>query len=177
MRKIQAKSPKYGVKYVMVDDEDYDLVSKFKWDLTKRRGHEFRVQKTKTKDNEYYFMHRLIMGITDKKIIVDHIDRNHFNNRKENLRICNSQQNSWNHGKHKPSSSKYIGVSFSTRQVKNKRKRGIILSAPSPAWRAKIRKDKKNVHLGWFSDEKDAAKAYNKAAIEAFGEFANINKI
>lgn len=177
MKRIAVKSPKNGIKYAIVDDKDYILVSQFKWTLTKRRGNQFRAEKGETKESPYGFMHRLIMGITDKNIIVDHTDKNNFNNQRQNLRICTSQQNSWNRGKHKKTSSKYLGVAFSTRQVYNKRKRGVILSAPSPAWRASIHKDRKRIHLGWFKKEKDAAKAYNEAAVKLFGEFASLNKI
>ena len=105
-------------------------------------------------------MHREIMD-APAGLYVDHINRNGLDNRRPNLRIVTPQQNSWNTrlgiGRGR---SKYKGVS----QDKDVRK-----------WRASICIDKKLKHLGYFTDEKQAAEAYDKAAKKHRGEYAFLN--
>jgi len=79
-----------------------------------------------------------------------------------NLRVVTDSQNMSNRASAKNSTSKYLGVCWD--KFMNR-------------WRAVIQKDRKNKKLGSFSNEIDAALAYNKAAIELHGEFANLNKI
>jgi hypothetical protein len=105
-------------------------------------------------------MHREIMGVLDKPdILIDHIKRNPLNNQRSNLRTCNHNENARNRtGRGK---SKYLGVSF----YPNIRLR----------YKVTIWINKKSVHLGYFAMEEEAARAYDKAAKEHFGEFANLN--
>jgi hypothetical protein len=101
--------------------------------------------------------------ITNSKMaVVDHKDGNVFNNTKENLRPCSVSQNNINRGKQVAGSTKYKGVSW----MKSK-----------SAWRARIMKHRREIHLGLFDNECDAALAYNKAALEHFGKFAVLNSI
>ena len=105
-------------------------------------------------------MHREIMNAPEG-LVVDHINRNGLDNRKVNLRLATAMQNVWNSKRNvNTDSSKYKGVSWD----KNKHK-----------WRASIGIDRKTKHLGYFEDEKMAAKAYDKAAKEHRGEFAVLN--
>jgi hypothetical protein len=91
----------------------------------------------------------------------DHKNRDPLDNRKENLRLANNSQNCANKVKwYNNGSSKYKGVSF--RKDMN-------------CWRAKIYKNCKPISLGHFSTEELAAKAYDKAAREYFGEFTVLN--
>ena len=106
-------------------------------------------------------MHRIILGLTDRTIHVDHIDHNGLNNRRSNLRECSSQQNRFN-VRSRRGTSKFKGVWWD----KNRR-----------VWRAGIKKDKRNREIGSFSTEEEAALAYNEAAIRLFGEFAHLNVI
>ena len=91
---------------------------------------------------------------------VDHIDNNPLNNQKYNLRICLLKDNSKNSTKRKNTSSKYKGVYFETGTKK---------------YKANIKVNYKTISLGRFTNEIDAAKAYDAAAIKYFGEFANLN--
>jgi hypothetical protein len=79
-----------------------------------------------------------------------------------NTRWVTKQQNSFNRGAYQNKSSQYKGVSLDNRRGK---------------WVASIMKDQMSIYLGAFSDETEAANAYNSAAIKLFGSFANINKI
>lgn len=97
--------------------------------------------------------------ITDDQEI-DHKDNNRLNNLEENLRICTHFNNAKNR-KNSPHSSKYKGVSWSTKYRK---------------WRATIMINNKQKYLGLFSIEEDAAKSYNTAASHYFGEFAQLNQ-
>lgn len=102
-------------------------------------------------------LHRLIMGVTDKKILVDHRDRNPLNNVRSNLRVCNTSDNA----KNRPprGTSKYMGVN---------RRLGYC-------WVAKININGRQKHLGCFQSEIEAAKAYNKAAVKTGNKFYNKN--
>jgi hypothetical protein len=111
-----------------------------------------------------FYSHRMIYYLHHGEIprIIDHIDGDKSNNSIENLRACSHQQNMRNSNSRKNSSSKYLGVNWDKRREK---------------WRAKIKVDVQQSHLGYFTCEKEAARAYNKAAAEHFGEFANLNII
>ena len=107
------------------------------------------------------FLHRLIMGATDK-IQVDHINGDKSDNRKRNLRICTNAENNWNKEKWSNGSSVYKGVHFRTERLK---------------WCARIHVNGKTISLGVFDDEKEAARVYNEAALKYYGEFAKLNTI
>jgi len=92
---------------------------------------------------------------------IDHINQNKTDNRIENLRPATTSQNMANIAKVKKNPlSKYKGVSF--HKTHNK-------------FIASIRYHKKTYHLGYFNNEKEAARAYDNKAIEFFGEFACLN--
>lgn len=150
-------------KFTLIDDEDFELIDKYKWHVRKHRcvfyaQHCYRDKENKrTKSIQ---MHRLIMGIDDPNIQIDHINGNGLDNRKCNLRICNNSQNHMNRKKQKNCSSKYKGVSW--HKLKNK-------------WSSYIKIRGKLKYLGDFIDEKEAAKKYDIMAIKFFGEFAQLN--
>jgi hypothetical protein len=103
-------------------------------------------------------LHRLIMD-APKGLYVDHINRDPMDNRKKNLRICTPSQNQ---GNRKPTGDnrKYKGIFW----YKNR-------------WVASIYKNNKSNYIGRYKTPEEAALAYNKAAIEHFGEFALLNII
>ncbi len=114
-------------------------------------------------DGVMYYEHRLIWflhhGYFPKEI--DHINRDPSDNRIENLREVSHSQNMMNRiiQSH---SSKYKGVLWYEKIKK---------------WRSQICLNGKNIYLGDFDSEKEAAEIYNHKAIELFGEYANINNI
>lgn len=99
----------------------------------------------------------------DRKIRLDHKDRNPLNNYEDNLRRCTRVQNAANVAKRTGNfSSRYKGVYWCNRQN---------------MWRARLMKAGKRINLGHFILEIDAAKAYNESAINLLGEFAVLNII
>lgn len=114
------------------------------------------------KNRKNWYLHRVIMGAIKRTEIVDHINGNIYDNRRENLRIGNKSENNINL-RHLPrhNSSGFKGVHYD--KVNNK-------------WRARIQVNGKHIHLGRFIDKIEAAKAYDEAAIKYFGEFACTNK-
>jgi len=91
---------------------------------------------------------------------IDHINRIRDNNRIENLRDVTRTQNQWNQSNQFGRSSQYKGVTWHKATDK---------------WRAQIKINGKFKHLGLFAIEIEAARAYDRAAIEHFGEYANLN--
>lgn len=100
-------------------------------------------------------LHRLIMGAGPGQV-VDHINGNTLDNRRENLRLCSAKDNARNNKPRRVGA--YKGVS----------KRGA-------RWIATITIDSRQLALGTFGSEIEAAVAYDRAAAEAFGEFARLN--
>lgn len=140
---------------VMIDREDYEKVKDFKW----KQDHGNRGV---ISNNKVGYLSRLITSTTDPKIEVDHKNHNILDNRKENLRPCTRSQNQANQLKHKNNTSGYKGVCWSSNYNK---------------WAVMINHNKERVHLGYFINKEDAARAYNEAAIKYHGEFALLNKI
>lgn len=158
------KSNKFNAPTVaFVDDEDYELVAQYNWFVQKHRDTWYAY--AHPTNQPLIGMHRLILGLTSKdKIHVDHKDHDGLNNQKVNLRTCTIAQNIQNGKIFKSSSSGYKGVSFANRNPP--------LLKP---WQAYICPNKKKIHIGYFLTAEEAAKAYDKAAKQYFGEFANLN--
>lgn len=105
-------------------------------------------------------MHRLILGVTDPSIVIDHIDCNGLNNRRSNLRLSLSQRhNCANRLMSAKNTSGFKGVSWYPLKGK---------------WHAQIGRGGK-AHIGYFDNSHEAARAYDAAAIERYGEFAKTN--
>lgn len=142
---------------VIVSDCDYEFLSKIKWHI-----HKSKVCSYVRSGCGKYRMHNLIMMPEEGKV-VDHIDGDGLNNTRENLRICERWQNNGNVRKTtKPTSSKYKGVYY---------------SKSINRWCADIYVNNKKVRLGKYKTENEAGEAYNKAALERWGEFAKLNII
>lgn len=154
----------------LVDDEDYEWLSQWKWYVIKKtvKGKFYGFYAARTvrflKSNgklvkRTIFMHREILETPDG-FLTDHIDHNGLNNQRVNLRIALPFQNQGNRLGNRLSKSQYKGVSWHKEKHK---------------WQSKIKTKVKIKHLGYFESEIDAALAYDKAAKEVFGEFAYLN--
>lgn len=141
---------------VMVDDSDYDNLSKYHWFLS-WNGYAVASVYENGKEKRLR-MHKVIKNGE----FIDHIDGDKLNNQSLNLRLCSKSTNGANRGKTIKNKSGYKGVHFN----KNCNK-----------WRAMIRVNNKSQHIGVFEDIKDAALAYNNKAKELFGEFAYLNQV
>ena len=157
------KIPLTQGKVALVDDEDYEWLSRWKWYSLKRRSGIFYVTRNQwnfgTKKSSKICMHRLIMKAVGGEI-VDHKDGNGLNNQRYNLRFCTGTQNNANSKLQKNSTSRYKGVT----SVKYNRK-----------WQSQIQHRYKHIHLGLYNTSEEAARVYDKKAIELFGEFARTN--
>jgi hypothetical protein len=147
------KIPLSQGKHALVDDEDFDRISQWKWHFSD--GYAAR----HSEGSRPVRMHREIMQPSDG-LEVDHIDGNKLNNCRSNLRLATHGQNMRNRKLQTGGTSQY---------------KGVVWYAQTSRWQAKIQVDRKTIHLGYFADEIDAARAYDKAACTHFGEFARLN--
>jgi len=148
-------------KFALVDDEDYGWLSQWKWHALKARNTYYAQRSVPLGNGKYknLRMHREVVK-TPQGLFTDHIDGDGLNNQKANLRFCTLQQNQFNRSPRKNCTSKFKGVSWKKSDKK---------------WVAKINIDKKVTHIGFFTDEVEAAKAYDRMAREVYGEFARLN--
>jgi len=163
MKKIKLTQGQYAI----VDDADYEELSKHKWcaKYSKCTNSFYAVRMSFVKKSKRLVisMAREILGLKYKdKRQADHQNHNTLDNRQDNLRICTAQQNHMNRKSLPNSSSRFKGVSWHKLAKK---------------WSAQIFVNKKLRFLGYFDVEIFAALAYNVAARKYFGEFACLNLI
>ena len=139
--------------YTYVDAADYEWLSQWTWHV--QNGYAVRYGK------KVIFMHREIMQPPDDKL-VDHRNHNKLDNTRINLRVCTHQENMQNTRKRSGTTSRFIGVCH-CKSCKNKK------------WRAAIQWKRKPLHIGYFAEEVEAARAYDHKAVELGGQFARVN--
>lgn len=146
---------------IYVDDEDYDLVNQFIW-RTDAAGYAVTsLHNKETKKCHIMKMHKLIMGnIGDFHI--DHKNHDKLDNRRSNIRKCTPHENYMNKKHRLGSVHPYKGVRYRFKYGKWK-------------WYARCRRNDKHRYSGGYDTIEEAALAYNRLAIELFGEFAAIN--
>lgn len=126
------------VDYTIIDSEDLERVLQYRWYLSVQ-GYAV----TRLSSRQMLWMHNLIMRITshDPQNEVDHINQDKLVNQKSNLRLCTRSRNALNTGPYSHNTSGYKGVSYHKQRKK---------------WRAHIRINNKQIHLGLFDDIEDA---------------------
>lgn len=145
-------------KFAIVDDEDFEELSKHKW-YCSIAGYAIRSIYVGRKQQTKIWMHREIIH-TPPDMQTDHINGNRLDNRRGNLRICTSCGNSKNRKLNKNNISGFKGVAW---DKKHKR------------WWVHIKTNGNQKHLGYFDDTVQAAHAYDEAAKKYHGEFARLN--
>lgn len=149
--------------FATVDDADYDWLSQWKWSAMQvSKAHTSRFYAVRmTRKGEVIGSPKMILmhrTITDapRGMVVDHLDNNGLNNVRANVRACTQSENMMNSVGHRNGSSQYKGVWFH-KQNGN--------------WCSQFR----NKGLGSFTNEEDAARAYDKAALAFSPIYARLN--
>lgn len=147
-------------KFSLIDEEDFERVNQYKWHLFKSSNKEYAATNMKINGKvKVIKLHRFLLN-APKGIEVDHKNGDGLDNRKINIRLCTDAENSHNR-KISKNKSGYKGVFI----------------RPNGKCFAYISVNNKRIHLGEFTNPKDAARTYNKAALKYHGEFANLNTI
>jgi hypothetical protein len=145
-------------KVAIIDDEDARL-AQFRWRVTPK-GYAVRHSPRVHYKRASIYLHREVLGVTGTPATVDHINMDRLDCRRCNLRVATASQNGANRGPQRNNTSGFKGVRW---------------FKPRKKWRAQIKTHGKQETLGYFTAAEDAARAYDRAALDAFGEFARLN--
>ena len=175
-------------EYVLVDDEDYEMVMEASRSYTKtgklrKSSGKWRLfhptpnlkyavaysgpHIDRSNGRSQVFVHRLIMG-SPEGLHIDHINGNALDNRKQNLRVCTASQNAMNKKLRSDSTTGYKGV-YKVKDPRYKKKYKAMGAIPGTSGKKKS--------IGYFTTAEKAAQAYNDYVIKEFGEFAYLNEI
>src|SRR5260221_12152321 len=169
-------------KYTLIDECDLDLVEGCKWSYGNRntpnaKKHRYNEEsgyakqvilidgKPKTIRLHRVIIERILEGPIPEECVIDHINGNPLDNRRENLRLATFAQNAYNSEKQGNGNNPYKGVSLCNDEWRVKK------------WTAQICINGEHIRLGHFHTAKEAALAYNEAAIKYQGEYAKLNDI
>ncbi len=141
---------------IQVSPIDKGLLGIVNWKITRYKRTYYAV---KYEAGKYYFLHNLIM-CPPAGMLVDHINGNGLDNRRENLRFCMPDQNKQNARKRLDNSTGFKGVTWNSKERR---------------FYCRIGFEKKRIWIGSFTCATEAAKAYDKKAKELHGNFAVLN--
>jgi AP2 domain. len=148
-------------KFALIDREDAVIVVQWRCRAQKLPGGKIYVNCHRTIDGvrEDTTLHRLLMQ-PPPDMDVDHRNGDSLDCRRENMRICTQQQNTFNRRKRRDSRQPYVGIRPAPNGIR---------------WYAYISCDRKQTYLGSFATPEEAARAYDAKAKETRGEFAYLN--
>ena len=150
-------------KVALVDDADFEWLNQWKWHARFDNGNWYAERCERQSGREIRIpMQRQILNTPTGKMS-DHRDGNGLNNQRHNLRACSHSENLHNQ-------------KLQTR-CKSSRFKGVYWVETRKKWRAGLKFETRPIFLGHFNSEVDAAVAYNKGAVQYFGEFARLNII
>lgn len=166
MHEEVVKIPLSQGKFALIDQEDFERVGQYKWSAlcpapnrVKKRWYGVRNEYENGKAVRHFYLHRFIMN-APKGVEVDHKNGDGLDCRKSNLRLATRSQNAANIPRKRTSQSPYKGV-----RRMNK----------SNYWYVDITKNGVNKLVYGFSNPEEAAREYDRLALELHGEFANLN--
>ena len=146
---------------ILVSDVDYARLSTFKWFIDKKTGYAHRTLHHRHGKNRYESipiqMHTDVIGKPPIGMLVDHVNRNRLDNRRDNLRFVTPSESVQNTQRLRMYAK---GVSRCSCGCKKRR------------WLARIKKGGVTYNLGRFDDMRDAMEAYNSKARELYGKNA-----
>jgi len=164
---IGKRARKHKGYFALVDDSDYLDLVRHNWTAQHipLTGGFYAYRWVATQDGRSrIYMHRQVMGVgSDKQ--VDHRNHQTLDNRRGNLRVATRTQNAQNRKARRGFASRYKGI---TRREMDSKSRPWVTLIVHPT-------TKKQIRLGCFSTEEEAARAYDRAAVEHYGEFAHLN--
>lgn len=157
MRTIPLGGKVAAGRVALIDDADYDLIAGYSWCASEHPGVTYALTAIQRDGkNTTIRMHQLLTGWPR----TDHVNGDGLDNRRANLRPVNQAQNQANQRPWRGGSSQY---------------KGVYHHHTAPKWVANIMINGRTRYLGMFPAEEDAARAYDTAAIDAFGEYAFLN--
>lgn len=143
--------------WAKVDFSELEGLSKIRWKFQENKSGYYAI--TATLDGTTILMSRTLIS-PERHMFVDHINGDPTDNRLKNLRECTHSENMRN--RKTLSGGKYKGIYY----CKNK-----------GMWKAQIKKNGKTTNLGSFYSPELAAKCYDKAALDMYGDFARLNNV
>lgn len=144
-------------KFALVSDEDFHRLARWRWQY---HSTGYAARRTSVAEGrKTIFMHHLIIERRDG-LVTDHINGDKLDNRRSNLRLATPAENCRNRG-----------IASATRWGF----KGVFKQPRGKGWMARIKAQGKLIHLGTHPTPEDAARAYDRAALEHYGEFARLN--
>lgn len=152
-------------KFAKVDDDAYELVSKYKWYVVKGKYTFYAYSKVTISKGKRItlHLHRVVLGITNPKIFIDHADGDGLNCMGYNLRVANYSQNGAN------SKKRCFGIK--KMKIKKKNGKGFYIYFRACCMKNRVEYSKT------YKTENEAKIGYNTLALKLHGEYARLNEI
>jgi len=138
---------------VIIDIDDVNMINKYKWHISEKGYIRAMINKKNVR------LHRFIFNANSKDIIIDHINGNKLDNKKENLRSVTSSQSIMN----------------SKIRFDNKSGARGVFKRQNGRFAVRIQVDGNRIQIGTFDNFKDAVRARKLEEEKLFGEYSFLN--